>query len=95
MNGIFLAKGNGIEKGKGIDGAKIIDIAPTVLYLMGEKIPLSMDGKVLDDAFSSEFLNTNPKVFYEVPLERESQATAFSLEEEEDIVQRLKGLGYL
>jgi len=95
MNGIFLAKGNGIEKGKGIDGAKIIDIAPTVLYLMGEKIPLSMDGKVLDQAFLQEFLAAHPKQFYEVSPEDVQKDASFSREDEEDLVKRLKGLGYL
>ena len=95
MNGIFLAKGDGIEKGKEIDGAKIIDIAPTILYLMGEKIPLSMDGKVLDQAFPQEFLAAHPKQFYEVSPEDVQKDASFSREDEEDLVKRLKGLGYL
>jgi predicted AlkP superfamily phosphohydrolase/phosphomutase len=95
INGIFLARGEGIEKGKRIEGAKIIDIAPTVLYLMGEKIPFSMDGKVLDRIFSPKFLESNPKEFYHSSLERGQKDTSFTLEDEDDIVKRLKGLGYL
>lgn len=97
VNGIFLAKGNGIQKGKTISGARIIDLAPTILYLMGEKIPLHMDGRVLEGIFDSKFLSVHPKEFFhhssediniinEVPL---------SFEDEEEIIKRLKGLGYL
>jgi len=95
INGIFLASGDGIEKGKRIEGAKIIDIAPTVLYLMEEKIPFSMDGKVLDQAFPQEFLAAHPKQFYEVSPEDVQKDASLSREDEEDLVKRLKGLGYL
>ncbi|MCX5886353.1 MAG: alkaline phosphatase family protein [Proteobacteria bacterium] len=94
-NGIFLARGDGFEKGKRIEGAKIIDIAPTVLYLMGEKIPLSMDGKVLDKAFTPEVLKSNPKEFYQPSSESEPKDIPLSREDEDDLVKKLKGLGYL
>lgn len=95
INGIFLASGDSMATGKRIQGAQIIDIAPTVLYLMGEKIPLSMDGGVLDQAFPQEFLTAHPKQFYEVSHVDREKAALFSREDEEDIVKRLKGLGYL
>jgi len=95
INGIFFAKGDGIEKGKRIAGARIIDIAPTILYLMEEKIPLSMDGKVIDEAFTQQFLSANQKEFYEGPSEKGHKDSSFSRADEEDVVKRLKGLGYL
>jgi predicted AlkP superfamily phosphohydrolase/phosphomutase len=95
INGIFLASGDGMLQGKRIQGAKIIDIAPTVLYLMGEKIPPSMDGKVLDQAFPQEFLADYPKQFSEVSPEDVQKDTSLSREDEENLVKRLKGLGYL
>lgn len=49
INGIFIMKGGSIKKSSKIDNAEIIDIAPTVLYLMGIPIPEDMDGKVLKD----------------------------------------------
>ena len=95
INGIFFAKGDGIEKGKRIAGARIIDIAPTILYLMEEKIPLSMDGKVIDEAFTQQFLSANQKEFCEGPSEKGHKDSSFSPADEEDVVKRLKGLGYL
>jgi predicted AlkP superfamily phosphohydrolase/phosphomutase len=95
LNGVFLAKGEGIERGKRIEKAKIIDVAPTILYLMEEKIPRSMDGKVLDQIFHQEFLAAHQKHFYDVTPEDILKDASFSQEDEEDVVKRLKGLGYL
>ena len=46
-NGIFIAKGKYIKSNLEIKGANIVDIAPTILYIMGLLPPKYMDGKVL------------------------------------------------
>jgi len=46
--GIFIANGPEFSKGKEISGAKLIDLAPTILGVYGIKKPEDMDGKVLD-----------------------------------------------
>lgn len=48
-DGIFVASGPSFKKGV-VSDARIYDLAPTVLYLMGLPIPESMDGKVLFEA---------------------------------------------
>ena len=50
-DGIFIMKGRDIRKNVIIKNARIIDIAPTILYNMGVPIPLDMDGEALKDAF--------------------------------------------
>ncbi len=50
INGIVILNGPGIEKGMEIKGAELIDIAPTILHLMGVPVPEDMDGKVLKEA---------------------------------------------
>lgn len=54
MNGIFVAKGPRIKKGIKIDGAKIYDIAPTILHIFGLPIPNEMDGRVLKEIFNNQ-----------------------------------------
>ncbi|MEE8402524.1 MAG: alkaline phosphatase family protein [Candidatus Hydrothermarchaeaceae archaeon] len=49
LEGIFVAFGPDIKKGSEIAGAKITDIAPTALHLMGLPVPGDMDGRVLDE----------------------------------------------
>jgi hypothetical protein len=95
LDGLFVAHGKPLGRGQRIAGAQIIDVAPTVLYLMGEKIPTDMDGKVLSQIFTGEFLK-NHQVEWTEPGQREAApAPVLSLEDEETIIERLKGLGYL
>jgi predicted AlkP superfamily phosphohydrolase/phosphomutase len=56
MNGILIISGKGIQQHKTITNAEIIDIAPTILKLLGIPVPPNMDGKVLADVFSPSFL---------------------------------------
>lgn len=51
LNGILIAHGKGIKEGK-INHASIIDIAPTVLAMLGDPIPRWMDGQVLQEIFA-------------------------------------------
>ncbi|MBI5442443.1 MAG: alkaline phosphatase family protein [Deltaproteobacteria bacterium] len=50
-NGILIVNGPGIRKGAEIEGARIIDLAPTILHLMGFPVPDDMDGRVLSEIF--------------------------------------------
>ena len=47
--GILIAAGRQINSSKTFEGGHIMDIAPTILDLMGCPIPQDMDGKVLTD----------------------------------------------
>ncbi|MDO8550564.1 MAG: alkaline phosphatase family protein [Ignavibacteria bacterium] len=51
MNGILLAKGPGIAKNKKIEGSRIIDMTPTWLYMLDQKIPKDLEGRVITDLF--------------------------------------------
>ncbi len=48
------------KKGVGIEGALLMDMAPTLLHLMGQKIPESMDGRALVNAFDPAFVQQHP-----------------------------------
>lgn len=63
LKGIFLAYGKGIKRGVRIEGAKIYDVAPTVLHIFGLPIPNDIDGRVLKKIFdeSSKFAKRSPE----------------------------------
>lgn len=60
INGIVIINGPQIKKRAEILNSRIVDLVPTILYLMGIPIPNDIDGKILTDAITSEFLTENP-----------------------------------
>lgn len=96
LNGVFMAVGANIEGPKRLSGARIIDIAPTLLYAAGLPIPQEMDGLVLADIFSSQYREA-VEITYEEPgeLKEAEGVMVYDEEEMEGLKERLKGLGYL
>lgn len=96
-DGIFLALGANIREGGTIEGARIIDVAPTILYSMDLPIPKDMDGKVLLEVFAPNYREARSIRYEDVGVaEREGEGEAtYSEEEIAEIEGRLKGLGYL
>jgi predicted AlkP superfamily phosphohydrolase/phosphomutase len=104
-DGIFLAHGPGIRPAAAVDGARIIDLAPTLLSLLGVPAPDDMDGRVLEEIFTDS--RVEPAVLPVAPAwipdaepcEAACVAVAanggYSAEEEGKISERLKSLGYV
>lgn len=95
MNGILVAKGRHFEEGLSVEDARIIDLAPTILYRMGLKVPRDMDGRVLEEIFTEDFRCGNPLEYCEESTDRNEGGFELSPEEQKDIIQKLRGLGYL
>jgi predicted AlkP superfamily phosphohydrolase/phosphomutase len=97
-DGIFLAQGSGIRANATVTDARIIDLAPTILHLLGVPTPADMDGHVLQEIFEvsrKEEVAVQPAAAQEyVAAAVESQDT-YSSEDEEKISERLKSLGYM
>ncbi|MFC1633820.1 alkaline phosphatase family protein [Planctomycetota bacterium] len=101
-DGILIARGKGIKKGTSIQGACIYDLAPTILYMMGVKIPLDMDGKVLYDLFEPSLIDKNVIEYEKAEAststnkeEKKGIELTYSDKETEEIEERLRSLGYL
>jgi predicted AlkP superfamily phosphohydrolase/phosphomutase len=70
--GIFLAYGDGIKKGVKLTGVSILDIAPTILYVMGIPVPTDIDGRVLKEIFEDDSELAKCEVTYaEIDREKE------------------------
>jgi hypothetical protein len=61
---------------------------------MGSKIPSDMDGRVLISMFEERFVASRT-VSYREAERREEIPVPFSLDEEQQVIERLKDLGYL
>jgi len=95
MYGILIGKGKAIRQGTKIKNAEMVDVAPTILYLMGLKIPRSMDGRVLEEIFTEEFRESHNIEFTEAVTIEDRKPQEMTPEEEELILRRLRALGYI
>jgi arylsulfatase A-like enzyme len=97
MDGILFLSGPGMRQGYSLSGASIMDIAPTVLALLGVPVPNEMDGRVLEAALSGALLDELNITFASTEgLQPELVPTAeMSAEDEEILVTRLRDLGYI
>jgi len=93
-HGIFIGAGVGIRKEAEYRGATLLDIAPTLLYRLSEPVPLAMDGKVLAPIFESPWLFANPPRYVERDITG-SVGGGVSREGAEDVLERLRALGYI
>lgn len=94
MDGILVFNGPKFKKNYRIDSAQIIDIFPTLLYVLGIPIPSYADGRVIRDALRDEF--QGEKIAYIDGLTYQGATSdRLSADEEEAMKKSLKGLGYL
>ncbi|MEO0248006.1 MAG: alkaline phosphatase family protein [candidate division WOR-3 bacterium] len=88
--GIFIAYGSKITLRQEHLHARLLDIAPTVLALLGVPIPAHMDGRVLSEICRVERV---PKV--EQSKDPSNFRGPTDSKDSEEICRRLKDLGYL
>ena len=98
--GIFCLCGNGIKKDELIYGASLLDIAPTMLALMGLPVGEDMDGKVLTSAFEIP-----PAIDYipswdDIPgidgmHNTDGTEVNMSDDQDEEVLKQLVDLGYI
>jgi predicted AlkP superfamily phosphohydrolase/phosphomutase len=95
MHGIFLGRGPELRRGMRVEGARIIDYAPTILHSFGVEVPADMDGRVLEQAFTEEYMQRNPVRLTDAAFAEAEKAGAMTDEESDEIRERLRGWGYL
>ncbi|HIQ02287.1 MAG TPA: hypothetical protein EYH30_09205 [Anaerolineales bacterium] len=96
QEGILLFYGEKVRRGATVEGAQIVDVAPTVLALMGEPVPAEMDGRVLEEAIDEGYLEAAPVRRVAGGGEgARDEGMGYSDEESELVKERLRELGYL
>ncbi len=96
-NGIFLAEGPGVQSGKTLDGAKIIDVAPTILHLLGVPVPADMDGRALVDMLEGEAAGevAMGAAANGAPVFSDAKDESYTDDDKVVIAERLRALGYI
>ncbi|MEW6127386.1 MAG: alkaline phosphatase family protein [Acidobacteriota bacterium] len=95
MEGVMIANGEAIKQGFDAVQTSIYDVTPTILYLLGQAVPEDMDGKVLTQVIRQDFINAHPLSYSSQEKLPEDKELEFTAEENEEIIERLKMLGYM
>lgn len=106
MDGMVALYGPHVRRGARLETHRIVDLAPTILHLLGYPVPSDMDGQVMTQAFVPDYLSARP-----VLTGRPSSANGktggtahpqpvphtgvYSETEEDEVMSRLKDLGYV
>lgn len=93
-NGILIAAGPPINAGQTLTGARLIDLAPTLLYLLGVPVPDDMDGLVLWEAIRETYRADHP-LKRQTAVIPTNPTTPLSPSEEQAVARRLRDLGYM
>jgi predicted AlkP superfamily phosphohydrolase/phosphomutase len=93
LNGVFLAYGPAVQPGVVVEDARIVDLAPTILHIMGVPIPEHMDGRVLHEILPEAFQPAQPPAaHYEWHGPASDDGEGLTQEEQQ---ARLRSLGYV
>lgn len=100
MNGLFMAYGKAIKSGVQVESAHLVDMAPTILRLMGIPAPDHMDGRVLTEILQTEATPLQSDIWYDGDSNGTNgtaytNGDALSDEEEAILTERLRSLGYV
>lgn len=93
-DGIIMLTGPSAAAGVTLN-ARIEDVAPTVLYLMGEPIPFDLEGRVLFEGLAPDVVENRPPEYAETDAARVGAVASYSSSEAEEVEGRLRSLGYL
>lgn len=109
LDGVFVGAGPGIASGRPTD-LRLLDMYPTICALLGLPCPEGLDGRVMTSTLTSEVIQRQPSASAAEPADggdQDAEASdgasaedssgdgALTPEEEAEIRERLKGLGYL
>lgn len=90
--GIFIAHGPNIRPQGRLPEANILDLAPTILSILQRSVPRHLDGRVLEEIYVEPL----PTAYEDGPDEQAlPDRRALQSDEEDQIEERLRNLGYL
>jgi predicted AlkP superfamily phosphohydrolase/phosphomutase len=97
MDGIIIAWGNHVRRGTASVPPGVIDVAPTVLHLLGLPVGEDMQGHVITDLLDPAFAASHP--VQTVPTwetgARRGEEHAIPSQMDEKLRERLRSLGYI
>jgi len=92
--GVLVASGRGIREGRYVEAAHVVDLAPTILYLLDYPVARNLEGRVMTELLTTAFLTEQP--LKSVDSYRWQNRTHVEPSQfDEEIKARLRALGYI
>lgn len=98
INGIIIISGRNIKANHIIKNASVLDITPTILFLLGLPVGKDMDGEVLTEAIAPLCRFLHPIKYvetYDADWKKDKAEEPVASPFDKQIIERLKSLGYL
>jgi predicted AlkP superfamily phosphohydrolase/phosphomutase len=96
MDGLLLGAGPPFRRGEKLKGARAVDIAPTVLHLLGAPAAQDMEGVVLERMLDPAWAAGHPvRLVRSYGPHETGEPDAISTEADERIRDELRALGYI
>jgi predicted AlkP superfamily phosphohydrolase/phosphomutase len=95
LQGIFVLAGPAARPGHALNECRIVDVAPTLLHVLGLPIADDLDGEVLLEALDGQYLGSRPVAFRQASAGPASENGEYSPEEQRALEEQLRRLGYL
>ncbi|HYP26150.1 MAG TPA: alkaline phosphatase family protein [Blastocatellia bacterium] len=95
MEGVLIARGGPVRAGFDAGAARIYDVAPTLLYLLGQGVPDDTDGRVLTEIISEQHLSAEPIRYEAGGSGMKKREIDYSEDENSEVIESLKNLGYM
>jgi predicted AlkP superfamily phosphohydrolase/phosphomutase len=93
-HGVLILAGDGVKPGTHLEGAKIVDLAPTILHAMGVAVPGELDGRVLAEAFDESSPVARPVVRSQAQVYKEHIVGDSPEGDMAAMQEKLRGWGY-
>jgi tetratricopeptide (TPR) repeat protein len=94
LEGVLFLYGRGVRPYTRIDKPKLLDVAPTVLALLGLPASVEMPGRVLTDALNIETVPARVET-HETAVAAAADGSSDASEADAKILEHLESLGYL
>lgn len=95
-HGVILLKGPFIKKNHTLSRAHVYDVLPTLLYMLGLPVAEDMDGKVLIEAFTDDFLRKHSLKTIRTYEDGKKRVTSRrNSKVDEKVLEDFKSLGYI
>ena len=93
--GILICKGPGIRSNARMALPAVCDLVPTMMYAAGLPVPGNLDGRVIEAAFTKEFLAAHPFRVESPTTSAAATRLELNADEEKLVEEKLRGLGYM